>query len=214
MLIDGADHLRAVRSLIPRHLRLEATLLFREIARAHRGWAFASLCNVTSSSVMLGTGLYLIGIPGAFLLGFVAGLGELIPNFGPVIAAMPAILVALLANPDKFVWVVGLFIVVDSIQGWTISPHMMKFSVKLPVLVTLMSIITFGLLFGLLGVLAAIPIVADLVVVWQYMNRHLEKDTTEYDVVNAPAGETPVQGSRQSRGFKNLFRRAPQGAKV
>jgi predicted PurR-regulated permease PerM len=189
MLVDGADHLKALRCVLPKQSRLETTRVFHEIARAHRGWALASLSNVASSTLMTGMGLWLLGIPGSFVLGLFAGLGELIPNIGPVVGAMPAIVLTLVAQPDMFFYVVGMFIAAQTIQSYTISPLMLKFSVELPVLVTIVSVLVFGLLFGFVGILVAIPLVADMVVLWQYANRYLEKDAEDYDAVNeAPLG--------------------------
>ncbi len=213
MLIDGADHLKAGRRLLPRHARLESTKVFHEIARAHRGWALASLSNVCSASILIGAGLYFLGIPGAFLLGFVAGLGELIPNIGPIAGAIPAILFTLIAEPDKFFYVVGMFIVAQTIQSWTITPQMMKFSIELPVLVTILAVLVFGILFGFLGIIVAVPLVADMVVLWQYWNRYLEKDTTDYDAVNSVVygRRTPMNpdNTRPSR-LRKIFRRQDQ----
>ncbi|MGN6367548.1 MAG: AI-2E family transporter [Phycisphaerae bacterium] len=185
MLLDGADHLKTIRTLLPRHARLDATRLFNDIARAHRGWALASICNVASSSILSGTGLFLLGIPGAYVLGFFAGLGELIPNIGPLICAAPALLFVLLAETDKFIYVAGMFIVVWTIQGYTITPMMMKFSVELPVLVTIIAVLVFGTLFGFLGIFVSIPLVADMVVLWHFYAARREKDTFDYDSVNA-----------------------------
>ena len=61
---------------------------------------------------------------------------------------------------------------------------MMKFSIKLPVLVTILAVLVFGILFGFLGILVAIPLVADLVVLWSFQSARREKDTTDYDTVN------------------------------
>ena len=116
MLVDGADHLKAIRRLFPKHARLEATNLFNAIAQANRGWALASCANVISASLLLGTGLYLLSVPGAWLLGIFAGLGELIPNIGPILGAIPALLLTLIADPDKFPYVLGMFIIVQTIS--------------------------------------------------------------------------------------------------
>jgi predicted PurR-regulated permease PerM len=211
MLVDGADHLKGMRRLIPKHARLEATRLFNELAQAHRGWALASLSNVASSTIMTGLGLYLLGVPGAFILGFFAGLGELIPNIGPLLGALPALLLTLLGEPDKFFYVVGMFIIVQTIQSYTISPMMLKFSVELPVLVTIISVLVFGMLFGFLGILVAIPLVADMVVVWSYLNRYMEKDTEDYDAVNLPAAGPRVPMSPDNTSpsrLRKIFRRS------
>ena len=210
MLVDGADHLKTLRTLLPRHARLDATRLFNNISRAHRGWALASICNIASSSILTGAGLFLLGIPGAFVLGFFAGLGELIPNIGPLICAIPTLLFVLVAQPDSFLYVAAMFIVVWTIQGYTISPLMMKFSVELPVLVTIMAVLVFGSLFGFLGIFVAIPLVADMVVLWSFYAARREKDTFDYDAVNggpehrrAPMSPDNTSPSR----LRKLFRR-------
>jgi predicted PurR-regulated permease PerM len=216
MLIDGPDHLKALRSLLPKRSRLEATNLFRDIAKAHRGWALASMANVASATTLIGTGLFFLGVPGAYLLGFLAGLGELIPNIGPILGAMPALIFTLVAQPEKFFWVLGMFVVLQTIQSWTISPQMLKFSVELPVLVTILSVLVFGILFGFLGVLVAIPLVTDMVVVWHLISRRIEKDTTEYDVVNtAPLVRLPMSpdNTPPSR-LRKMFRRYRDEAAV
>jgi predicted PurR-regulated permease PerM len=215
MLVDGADHLKALRSILPKHTRLEATRLFQEIARAHRGWALASVLNIISSTILTSTGLWLLGVPGAVILGFFAGLGELIPNIGPVAGAMPAIILTLVAEPDKFLYVVGMFIVVQTIQSYTISPMMLKFSIQMPVLVTIISVLIFATLFGFLGLLVAIPLVADAVVVWNYIEKWREKDTMDYDIINSPAGDAArVPAAPDNTGASRLgklFRRDRRG---
>jgi predicted PurR-regulated permease PerM len=213
MLVDGADHLKSIRCLLPKDSRLEATKLFNEMSQAHRGWALASLSNVGSSTILTGTGLWLLGVPGAYVLGFFAGLGELIPNIGPLIGAMPALLLTLIAEPDKFFYVVGMFVIVQTIQSYTISPMVMKFGVELPVLVTIISVLVFGVLFGFLGIMVAIPLVADLVVLWGFISARREKDTTNYDVVNAPPDErrTPMSPDNTPPGrLRKMFRRGKQ----
>jgi predicted PurR-regulated permease PerM len=189
MLVDGADHLKAARTVLPKHMRLEATKLFNEIAQAHRGWAVASFANIMSSAILTSLGLWLLGVPGALILGFIAGLGEIVPNIGPIAGAVPALLLTLVAEPDKFLYVVGMFVIVQTVQSYTISPMMLKISIEMPVLVTIISVLIFGTLFGLLGVLVAIPFVADAVVIWNYVAKWREKDTLDYDVINAPAAD-------------------------
>ena len=148
MLVDGPDHLRALRGVLPKSARLEMTRLFHQIAHAHRGWAVASLANVLSASILTGIGLNLLQVPGAFILGFIAGFGELVPNIGPFIGALPALLITLLVMPEMFIYVALMFVLVQTVQSYTISPQMLRFSIKLPVLVTILSVLVFGLLFG------------------------------------------------------------------
>ena len=132
------------------------------------------------------------------------------PNIGPLLAALPALLFTLVATQDKFLWVVGMFLVVWTIQGYTISPMMMRFSVALPVLVTIIAVLVFGTLFGILGILVSIPLVADAVVMWQFWAARREKDATDYDAVNnMPAVQRqPMRANNtESWRLQKLFRR-------
>lgn len=184
MTIDGEDYLKAGRRLLPQSARWEATRVMRAMAKAHRGWLFATLANVCSASILSSLGLWLVGVPAAPVLGVIAGCGELVPNIGPGLAALPAVLVTLMVAPEKFLLVVLMFAIVQTVQGYGISPHVMRHGVALPPLVTIVAVLVMGTLFGALGVLVAIPLTADLVVVWNYANTLLEKDTTDYDTAN------------------------------
>jgi len=175
---------------LPQQYRIEATRLFTQIAQAHRGWAVASCGNILSSALLTGMGLYFLGVPGALAFGLIAGFGELVPNVGPLLAALPAVVITLLAEPEKTVYVIGVLILIQTVQSYTLSPLMLRFSVQLPVLVTIIAAIVFGTLFGFLGILVSIPFVADLVVTWNYLNSRREQDTTDYDSANStPTGQ-------------------------
>jgi predicted PurR-regulated permease PerM len=209
MLVEGPDGLKAFRRLLPKHARLEATKLFDAMGKAHRGWFLASVGNVASSAVMTSIGLWICGVPGAVVLGTIAGLGELIPNVGPILGALPALLLTLVIKPEALMWVVMMFLIVQTIQSYTISPLMMKIGVELPVLVTIIAVLVMGTLFGLLGVIVAIPLTADLVVAWNYVNTMLDKDTADYD--NSNPKPDPV---RQAAGPTTIGEQQAQSAEA
>lgn len=194
MTINGDAYLMALRRLLPRHARVEAARVMTTMALAHRGWFFASLCNIGSASLLSCVGLWLCGVPGAVILGVVAGLGELVPNLGPGLAALPAVLVTLVVAPARFLAVLAMFAVVQTIQGYGFSPHVMKHGVDLPPLVTIMAVVVMGVLFGALGVVVAIPLTADLVVLWNYVNSVMERTvlTNGQDSPPPAAGPTPL----------------------
>lgn len=196
MLVDGPEHLKALRRLIPPKHRLQVTHLFDDLAVAHRGWFVANMINVASAATMTTLGLWLMGVPGAIILGVLAGLGELVPNVGPFLMALPGILTTALAIPELTLYVVGIYVLIQTVQSYTVSPLVMKLSVQLPVLATIISVIVMGVLFGFLGVVVAIPLTADLVVLWEHVNQVLEKDASDNDVVNSAPGMEPVAAGR------------------
>jgi predicted PurR-regulated permease PerM len=151
----------------------------------------ANVVNVASASILSSIGLWIVGTPAAILLGIFAGFGEIVPNIGPPIAAVPAVLITLLNDPAKTPWVILMFVIVQTIQGYGLSPLVMKHNVELPPLATILAVLGMGTLFGFLGVLVAVPLTADLVVIWNYVNRSLEKRLKQQDndVTNDPPAE-------------------------
>jgi predicted PurR-regulated permease PerM len=197
MVVEGPEHLKSFRRVFPKHTRLEVTHVFEEMVVAHRGWFVATLANTLSSACMTALALWFLGIPGAIILGLIAGLGELVPNIGPLISNAPILLFVLVVAPQKVWFFVLIFIVVQTIQGYGISPQMIKRTVRLPILSTLISVLIMGTLFGGLGVVVAIPLTADMVVLWNYFNKQLERDAPDGDTVNeAPAERAAIEASK------------------
>ena len=103
-------------------------------------------------------GLLLLGVPLALGLAFVAFLLEFVPVVGPIVAAIPAILVGLAESPTLGLWVALLYIGIQQIEGFVLLPLLQRWAVHLPPAMSLIGIIAFGVLFGWIGVLLATPL--------------------------------------------------------
>ena len=118
-----------------------------------------------------------VGLPYAVLLGLTAGVTEFVPSIGPVIALVPAVLVALfrgstflpLSNFWFAVLVVGLYLIIQQVEGNLLLPRVMGGSLRLHPLVVLIGIIVGGSLAGILGMLLAAPVLATLRVLGRYV---------------------------------------------
>jgi predicted PurR-regulated permease PerM len=111
---------------------------------------------------------WLLGVPGSFFLGVIAGLLECIPTFGPIIATIPAVLIALFQGSDRFDMPNGLFAIVvivaylliQQLESSIIAPKVMGHAVLLPPIIVLLAV-TAGLqVWGVLGAIIAVPVVA------------------------------------------------------
>jgi predicted PurR-regulated permease PerM len=113
-------------------------------------------------AVGLGAGISYaaIGLPNALALGVIAGLCEAVPLIGPLVGAAPALLVALPLGPHMVMLVLGIMVVLQSIENYVISPIIMREAVGVSALIGLFAILAFGTLYGLVGVLIAIPMAA------------------------------------------------------
>lgn len=103
-----------------------------------------------------------IGLPYALVLALLAFIGEAIPLIGPALGAIPAVIVALAIAPDKAIWVVISTLIIQQIENNILVPRVMDRAVGVNPIVSILSIIAFGALFGLIGALLAIPIAAIL----------------------------------------------------
>lgn len=104
----------------------------------------------------------LIGLPYALVLAILAGLFEAVPLIGPGLGAIPAGLVAYSVDPQKVIWVLLATFIIQLLENNLLVPRIMKHSVGVNPLVTLLALTAFSLLFGLPGALIAIPVAAVL----------------------------------------------------
>jgi hypothetical protein len=102
----------------------------------------------------------IIGLPSVVSLAFLAGVFELIPVIGPTLGAIPAVLIALATNPSKILWVILATIIIQQLENHILVPRIMQKTVGVNPIVTILSIIAFGSMFGFPGLLMAIPLAA------------------------------------------------------
>ncbi|KAA0597272.1 putative PurR-regulated permease PerM [Azospirillum lipoferum] len=121
-------------------------------------WLIGQLVAMAAVGTMIAVGLWLIGIPSALALGIVAGLLEFIPLVGPFLAAVPAILIGFAQSPQDALWVAGLYLVIQQVEGNLITPLLQKRVVDLPPVVTIGAIAAGGVLFGIMGMFLATPL--------------------------------------------------------
>jgi predicted PurR-regulated permease PerM len=127
-----------------------------------KAWAIGSLILGLIMGIVTGVALQILGVPFALVFGVIAGFGELIPNFGPVIAAIPPILVALAQDPVLAFWVAVVFLVAQQLENWFLVPYVMGKSLDLhPVSLAFMMLVM-GALFGVVGAIIAVPVAAIL----------------------------------------------------
>jgi predicted PurR-regulated permease PerM len=102
----------------------------------------------------------LIGLPYTLVLAIFAGVMEMVPIFGPALGAVPALLVALSIDPSKAIWVVVATAIIQLLENAVLVPRIMKHSVGVNPIITLLSLIAFGSVFGFVGALLALPLAA------------------------------------------------------
>jgi predicted PurR-regulated permease PerM len=102
----------------------------------------------------------LIGLPNALVLALVAGVLEAVPVVGPLLGAIPAVVVALAIAPSKLIWVIIATLVIQQLENSVLVPRVMRKAVGVNPFVSLLAIFAFSSFFGIAGALMAIPMAA------------------------------------------------------
>jgi predicted PurR-regulated permease PerM len=131
-----------------------------EMGSVLRLWLVGQLIRILLMTACVWLALYLLGLPGPFLLGAQAGLSNFVPYLGPILAAIPVGLVAMPLGLSALIWAVGIYTVIQSIEGYVIGPLIQRRAVELPPAWALVAIVLFGSLFGVLGIALAMPLFA------------------------------------------------------
>jgi len=129
--------------------------------------------------VLTTLGLWILGIPLALTLGIIAAVLSFIPNIGPIISAVPAILIALIESPSKALYVIFLYIGIQTVESYLITPIIQKKAVHLAPALLIAVQIMIGVLLGALGLLLATPLMVVIIVLVQML---YVQDTLGYDV--------------------------------
>lgn len=144
--------------LIPARSREAARETAVAVGRALRAWLGAQVIAMVAVGALTSLGLWAIGLPSVLALGMLAALAEFVPIIGPIIAAIPSLLIALTLGVDTVLWTLGLYIFIQQVEGNVIMPMVTRRAVALPPALALFSVVALGLLFGPLGVMLGAPL--------------------------------------------------------
>ena len=179
--VDPGLYRRGIEAVVAPSLRPRAHDVAVEAAHTLRGWLGAQLISMTVVGVLTALGLWLVGIPLALVLGVIAGLLAFIPTIGPVMAAVPGILLGLADGFSGALTVAGVYLVVQTVESYLVTPYVQRRSVDLPQAATIVALVGFGMLFGFLGMLLATPMAAVLLMLVNrlYVDDYLEREMVE-----------------------------------
>lgn len=158
--ISPQTYRKGIRLLLAPSLRARGDQVLDRLAGTLQSWLTAQFLSMTAVGVLTGLGLWLAGLPLAFILGLIAAILAFIPNLGPVIAAVPAILLAFPQGQTTVLLVIGVYVVVQSLESYVLTPLIQQEQVSLPPALVISMQLLMGALFGILGLALATPLAA------------------------------------------------------
>jgi len=158
LYVDGLVHLVAR----PKRARVRAVL--GEIVEVLRRWVVAQALLALVIALLVGAGLLAIGAPFALPLALLAGLMEFVPYIGPLLAAVPAVLVGFAEGAQMAGWIAALYLAVQAVESYVLSPIVQHKAVYLAPALILFAQVLLGVVAGGLGVAVATPLAAALMV--------------------------------------------------
>ena len=150
--------------LFPHRVRPRAREVLTAIGITLRKWLMAQLVAMLVIGVVTTIALKLLGVKAALPLGIIAGLLEFIPMVGPLLSAIPAVAMGFVDSPQKALFVALAYIGIQFFENHLLIPILMKEGVDLPPVLTLIGLAIMGVVFGFLGMLVAVPLLAAIVV--------------------------------------------------
>ena len=150
--------------LFPHRARERAGEVLSEVATVLRKWLVTQLIAMAVIGSVTTVVLLLLGVKAAFALGFIAGLLEFIPTFGPIFSALPAIAMGFVDSPEKAGYVVLAYWGIQFLENNLLIPALMRGSIDLPPALTMVAQALMVLVFGFLGLLVAVPLTAAVLV--------------------------------------------------
>ncbi|MGY4504012.1 putative PurR-regulated permease PerM [Bradyrhizobium sp. GM24.11] len=157
---DPIGHRESLVLLVKPSYRPRTRAVMDEMGNVLRLWFVGQLIRIILMTLCVWGALYVIGLPGPFVLGLQAGLSNFVPYLGPIAAAIPIALVAMPLGGSVLVWAVAVYTIIQSVEGYVIGPLIQRQAIEIPPGWTLVAIVLLGALFGVMGIALAMPLVA------------------------------------------------------
>ncbi|MEX1186184.1 MAG: AI-2E family transporter [Gemmatimonadaceae bacterium] len=189
--VDPGLYQRGALRLLPPRNRERAAVVFGAIGATLRKWLVTQLIAMVVIGVVTTGVLLALDVRAAVPLGILAGLLEFVPTLGPIISAIPAIAMGFVDSPEKALFVTIAYILIQFLENHILIPVLMKEGIDLAPALTIVVQALMAIVFGFLGLLVAVPLLAMIVVCVRVGLLHEEPDVMSKDHSDQP-GPTPA----------------------
>ncbi len=161
---EPATYRSGLMHLFPRRARKRADEVLAAMGVALRKWLVTQLIAMAVIGGVTTIVLLILRVKAAFALGLLAGLFEFIPTVGPILSAVPAVGMAFLDSPEKALIIGGAYIAIQFLENHILIPLLMRGGVDLPPALTVITQALMALVFGFIGLMIAVPLLAAVMV--------------------------------------------------
>ncbi len=151
--------------LLPVAKRKRVAEVMDETAHVLRWWILGQMVSMAVVGSLVTVGLWFLGVPLAPVLGLISMLCTFVPYLGPIVSAIPGLLIAWSVSPTLLLYALILYLVVENLEGSVITPLIQQRAVKLPPGLTIGAQMLAGVVWGVLGIVFATPLLAAAMVV-------------------------------------------------
>ncbi|HKP15787.1 MAG TPA: AI-2E family transporter, partial [Gemmatimonadaceae bacterium] len=166
---DPQLYRRGMLALIPDRRRPQASLVMDRVANVLRKWLVTQLIAMLVIGTVTTVVLLILKVEAAFALGVLAGLFEFIPTVGPLLSAIPAVAMGFLDSPEKAAVIAAAYWGIQFLENHILIPLLMKGGMDLPPALTVITQALLALVFGFLGLMVAVPMLATVMVLVQML---------------------------------------------
>lgn len=176
ILNDESRVKQGLLHVLPRQMRPDVRCTARLVDDVLSAYIRGQLLLVLFVGGMATLSLIIIGVPFSLVLGIIAGMFEILPYVGPILGAIPALLVALLSNPVSAIWVAVAFFAIQQVENLILVPRIAGESVQLHPAVVMVVLVIGNELGGFIGMLVAVPATAIIRDVFKYAYLRLSEE--------------------------------------
>lgn len=173
MILDKKELGRGYLNVFPEKYREHARHITENISRKVGGYVRGQLLLMFAVGLLTALGLRIVGMEFALLLGIIAGVMEIIPIVGPIVAAIPAVIVALAQDPIQALWVLIVYLIVQRLENHILTPMILGTFLEMHPLIIIVAILVAASTLGVFGVILSPAIAAALYVLFDelYLKR-------------------------------------------
>ena len=176
LLLDGDRLRRRVTLVFPQRYHDDLDQLWSDLGSSMSRYLAGLILIGVIQGVIVTVALLILGVPYAIVLGVWIAFTSVIPYVGAWLGAIPAIILAALQSPSTAMWTAGIYLGMQTIEGNVLTPRVQGDAVRVHPIIVLLTVVAAASLFGILGVLLAVPMLAVGRVLFDFLHARIRLD--------------------------------------